>query len=285
MNRELASEASVVLAARRAVAAAIGLALRDPAHGEIAAWAAGSAEVVVSAWEVCVEAQGEVERATLGLHELPARAADIGPAARWLSLRHEERAQAYRAVFGLVFSKQCPPYETEYCESRDVFHRSQHMADLGGFYRAFGVQPDAGQPERADHASLIIGFASFLLQRIAMLEGETASTREKVERRKVVGDAMTAFVRDHAAWWLPTFGRALETRVQELMLRGVRGPVEELAGVGRMVRAWSAAERIWAGVEPNRRILAPIVEEPEPEEEQCLASCSDCMQTGEPAAE
>ena len=56
----------------------------------------------------------------------------------------------YVATFGHSISKDCPPYEVEYCPNRDITYRSQKMADVAGFYRAFGLGRDDGTRERIE---------------------------------------------------------------------------------------------------------------------------------------
>src|SRR3972149_4542398 len=63
----------------------------------------------------------------------------------------EER---YRGVFTHGHSGDCPMYETDY-GPRDVWRQSNELADIDGFYRAFGFDPLGGRP---DHAAGGAGF-------------------------------------------------------------------------------------------------------------------------------
>lgn len=268
------------LLARRAVAGALALALRDPTGHDAPGDECPSADLLGAAWEVLSAPHSHVLVSSLGVGELPPCAVAPGPLIRWLALPVVERRAAYRAVFGLVFSRHCPPCETEYCESKDVFYRSQQMADIGGFFRAFGLRPDSRAPERVDHAAMMIGFVAFLLGSLSLPCGRTASRAgEDLEREAVVRAALASFIRDHCAWWMPTFGRCLERRAQEVSAAAdeasLRSAATHLAGVGRVLRAWVAAERLNAGVDPSRRILEPALADAAADD-ACPGVCNDC---------
>ena len=84
------------------------------------------------------------------------------------------------AFFGLVLTRECPPYETEYHPSSEPFFRSQEMADVAGFYRAFGLETAQAARERPDYLGLELEFMAFLLlkKRLALAAelGLTATT-------------------------------------------------------------------------------------------------------------
>src|SRR5690242_2596563 len=48
---------------------------------------------------------------------------------------HDAMLDEYQQIFGLMVSKKCPPYETEYCPQTFSVYRSQQLADIAGFYR------------------------------------------------------------------------------------------------------------------------------------------------------
>jgi hypothetical protein len=78
-------------------------------------------------------------------------------------MRSTEKLRAdYDRVFGLIADRGCPPYETEYHTNEDTFFRSQQMADISGFYRAFGLDPAGKGRERSDHLAEL-EFAALLL--------------------------------------------------------------------------------------------------------------------------
>ena len=92
---------------------------------------------------------------------------------------------------------RCPPYEGSY--EVDPFRHARQMADVAGFYRAFGAEVSG---ERPDHAGAELEFLSFLSARrvAALADG-------RVEPAEVCARAEDAFLLDHLGRWFPAFCR------------------------------------------------------------------------------
>jgi TorA maturation chaperone TorD len=266
---ESTGAAGIDLAARQTVALALAAALRQPSADARLPAVPPPVEILSAAWEVATAPFAAVPLSELGLGERPPRDADCAPLLSWLSRPAGERRSAWQAVFGLVISRECPPYETEYCQSRDAMHRAQHMADLAGFYAAFGVQPDASQPERVDHISLHLAFVALLQE--GLVELAQHADAETPEREQVRREALVSFIRDHVAWWFPAFARALEVRAQRVQAGSpaCSAAIHDLAGIARLLAAWVAIERLSAGIEPPRRIITPDVHIPDHADHDC----------------
>ena len=101
--------------------------------------------------------------AQMGLGELPATALNPARVLEFLPETAGELNRQYEATFGLLVSSACPPYETEYINGKFAVQRSQTLADISGFYRAFGLRPSSAHPERQDHIVLQLEFMAFLL--------------------------------------------------------------------------------------------------------------------------
>jgi TorA maturation chaperone TorD len=113
-------------------------------------------------------------------------------------------AAAHRRLFGHTARGEVPPYETEY-GGDELFLQPQELADIGGFYAAFGLAVPAGAGERPDHASCECEFLMFLARKeAAALEGADAAMLAETRR------AARLFLRDHAGSFLPAFGARLE---------------------------------------------------------------------------
>jgi len=106
------------------------------------------------------------------------------------------------------------PYETEYTVA-DVFSKAQQLADIAGFYRAFGLEMGGESHERPDHLAVELEFMYFLA-----LKEAHARRGGHAEGIEICIDAQKKFLQDHLGRWLNAFHEQLR-----------------LSGAGRVYRA------------------------------------------------
>ncbi len=179
-------------------------------------------------------------------HEL-----DLMPVVRELAAPREEIARRHCEVFGLLVAKTAPPYETEYCRSNLTFYRTQQLADIAGFYRAFGLEPNLEEPERQDHISVELEFMARVIQ------GELNAAGP--QQAEICRDAQKKFLADHLVWWAPAFARLLRRSASD----GLYG------ALGAALAAFIAGERTTFGLGPADELAEPQPEPDAPEEESC----------------
>jgi TorA maturation chaperone TorD len=209
-----------------------------------------------------LRAEAEAHSLRLGFGELPAGDLTLEPLLTALDRPPADLRAEYDRVFGLVFTRECPTYETEYHPNTDPFFRSQQMADVAGFYRAFGLTPTSARPERPDHIALELDFMAFLLlkKRLAQTSGEPGAVGEHVQ---VCDETMRKFFDDHLVWWVPSFAAALRRKAA----------VGLYCHVARVLAALVPLERSGFGLPPPRFPLQPQMNE-QPEEALACAGCS-----------
>jgi TorA maturation chaperone TorD len=216
---------------------------------------------VVAAGELL---RDEVMAGELAPGELPPRELDL---ARLLSFLKPTEAmlEEYQQIFGLMISKKCPPYETEYCPQTFSVYRSQQLADVAGFYRAFGVQPSQDMPERQDHLALELEFMAWLIAK----QEYAFQCAEKVA---ACVDAQKSFFRDHLAWWVPAFALALRRRADRISgADEIASPAQSFYGaLAQSLASFICIERAVLAISPPTELMIP---QPTADTE---AGCDEC---------
>ncbi len=91
-------------------------------------------------------------------------------------------------------SMQCSPFETEY--EADPFAKARQMADISGFYNAFGLAVSSERPTLHDFIGSELEFMSSLARKEAY-----AATKHWTRRLEIASEAEAAFLRDHLGRW------------------------------------------------------------------------------------
>lgn len=209
--------------------------------------------------------------------ELPIGALELAPLISYLQHPQEDFGEEFDRVFGLLISRECPPYETEYCPQTFSVFRSQHLADIAGYYRAFGLEPSNKSPERHDHISLELEFMAWLNTKTlyALEQGDA-------ENESICRDAQMHFIEDHLAWWATAFALALRKKADGIRdERDLVSPPTSFQGaIGVLLAAFIPAERAILGIAPPTALTAAnvlaSVEESEAE------GCETCSFSAEP---
>lgn len=189
-----------------------------------------------------------------GCGELPLDHLDLEAFLQALPGRREQACTEYDRVFGLVPSRECPPYEVEYHASGEAFFRTQQLADIAGFYRAFGLEISQTTPMRPDHIVLELEFMALVLMKERQARMEPDDDERRDERLIVCEEAGQSFFRDHLAWWVPSFSLGLRRRAREGFYHAV----------GQLLAALWPLERDRYGIPPPRLPLqVQLIEKPE----------------------
>jgi DMSO reductase family type II enzyme chaperone len=143
-------------------------------------------------------------------------------------------------AFTVGSSPDCPSFETAYF-STDATQQTQRMADIAGFYRAFGVDASVAG-FRPDDISVELEFMSYLCRKQAHAAAHMGAPR--------VGQVLRAqrlFLADHLGQW----GEALGGRLAGAVGSSFYG------SAGRALADWLAADLAELAVTPPARADAP----------------------------
>jgi len=179
------------------------------------------AAVAGAATEAAREAPTELA-AALSMLADAARVADV------VALAGEHVALFQREV-------RCPPYEGAYGPAQ-MAGKVALLADVAGFYRAFGLEPAEGQPEVEDHVGAELEFMSALAFKEAWAIAESHTQGLEVTRH-----AQRTFVSDHLGRW----GSAFAERV------AATATPEFYPAAAAVLRSWLEIECTRLGVSPT----------------------------------
>jgi len=123
----------------------------------------------------------------------------------------DDGAERFARLFGHTARGPVCVYETEY-GSETLYGQPQTVADIAGYYLAFGLQPAGFARERADHVGCECAFMGFLSLKEARSieainspeESAAAHMRETLEETRRVS---RLFLRDHLARFGAAFAR------------------------------------------------------------------------------
>jgi len=117
----------------------------------------------------------------------------------------EDLEASHIRVFTLSCSPDCPTFETAFL-ANDPAQQTARMADIAGFYRAFGVDP-ATPGFRPDDISVELEFMAYLCRK-----GVHAAEHLGAPRVGQVRRAERMFLREHLGRWGAPLGRRIAHR-------------------------------------------------------------------------
>jgi TorA maturation chaperone TorD len=106
-------------------------------------------------------------------------------------------------LFPAVESQDAPSYQTAYSR-RDVFHQSQVMADVAGFYHAHGLGVGGSTRDRPDGIGPELEFMGFLAAKQVH-----AAASDRADMAELCLATQKSFLRDHLGGWGPEYGRRM----------------------------------------------------------------------------
>lgn len=176
------------------------------------------------------------------------------------ALRTEDPGQLrdyYQRLFGHTARGRVTPYETEYGIESSAFRQTQDLADINGFYTAFGLKTDPSAHQRCDHIVAECEFMCFLTRKEAWLADQSDS-----DSLFAVRNAQRLFLSDH----IGRFGHAFAAS----LIKEVDNPV--YAAAGHLLELLLLWECDHFGVEPAARFISLR----STEEDQVPMACGSC---------
>ncbi|MBF0308317.1 MAG: molecular chaperone TorD family protein [Magnetococcales bacterium] len=131
----------------------------------------------------------------------------------------------------------CSLHETAYGDGRRMGGQPVELADIGGFYKAFGLEPSPAQPDLPDHLCMELEFYSLVLvkQAYALAEGWS-------EQAEIAAQAGEKFLVEHLGRWIPPLVASIREQA---------GAESWHAAIGQLLQSVIADECTRLGVTPQ----------------------------------
>jgi DMSO reductase family type II enzyme chaperone len=138
-----------------------------------------------------------------------------------------------------LFDRQvhCSPHEGGYGDAPQLAGKSALLADIAGFYTAFGLAPSSGEPEVEDHIVAELEFMSALAVKEAWALAEA-----EAEGLAITRAAQAAFLADHLGRWAAAFAEAMAATT----------PLAYYTAAAALLSLWVDTECKRLGVAPRR---------------------------------
>jgi DMSO reductase family type II enzyme chaperone len=104
----------------------------------------------------------------------------------------------------------CSPYESEYGMGNKSFTKTRDLADISGFYKAFGMELAETADDLYDHIAVELEFMSVLCLKAAYARSEGLA-----EGLEVTAEAEVTFLTDHLGRWGSHFAEQLAEKSEE----------------------------------------------------------------------
>ncbi|MXV64217.1 dehydrogenase [Natronorubrum sp. JWXQ-INN-674] len=137
----------------------------------------------------------------------------------------DERYSDWATLFGFEKGGEIQQYQIEYSPGTLVTS-TDTLADISGFYKAFGLSLAAENRERADHLCLQLEFLSHLALQTAYLDldGDESGV-------DIVTNAQGDFLEDHLGRWIPRFNETVQDESHVAFYRALAALVERLVEI------------------------------------------------------
>lgn len=141
----------------------------------------------------------------------------------WSSCEEDALRGEYVRLF--LGGATVPLRETAYGGAQRIASRAIDLADIGGFYAAFGLGPSRARPDLADHIAAELEFYSLLLAKEA-----SGGRRGWSARRAVVFGARRKFVEAHLGRWSAALAGEIARHRASAPYRTLAALLETLVG-------------------------------------------------------